>query len=72
MRDDLAGKTVKLTRPGPGEESARFVVVEDNGDRLTIRLICNLPIPPVELVRESDVVAVESLPVRTPSRGELI
>ena len=59
MGTSLMGKTVKLANPGPGEESARFVVAEDNGDRLLVRLICNLPIPPVELVRPSDVVEVE-------------
>ena len=28
----------------PGDESCLFDVIEDNGDRLMIRLICDLPI----------------------------
>ncbi len=39
----------------PGDEDSRFVVVEDNGDRLMIRFICNLPIPPIQVVPRSDV-----------------
>jgi hypothetical protein len=39
----------------PGDESARFDVIEDNGDRLLIRFVCNLQIPPVQVVHRSDV-----------------
>lgn len=39
----------------PGDESCVFDVVEDNGDRLMIRLVCDLPIPPVNVVRRADV-----------------
>jgi hypothetical protein len=53
-----AGDTVKLSNPGPGEEEARYVVTEWNGDRGFVRLICKLPIPPVELLRSGDVVVV--------------
>lgn len=49
-------RLVKLANPEKGEESARFVVVEDNGDRLFVRLVCDLPIPSVELVRPTDVI----------------
>ncbi len=55
----MQGKIVRLADPGFGEESARFVVVEDNGTRLIIELICSLPIPPVETVRYYDVVVCE-------------
>jgi hypothetical protein len=55
----LLNKTVRLANPVKGEESVRYVVVEDNGDRLLIRLICDLPIPPVELVRREEVSAQE-------------
>lgn len=51
-RANLVGKTVRLADHWcTGEErDARFVVVEDNGDRLFIQLICDLPIRPVETV----------------------
>lgn len=39
----------------PGDDKVRFVVVEDNGDRLFGKLVCNLPIPPVQLLRRKDV-----------------
>lgn len=55
----LLGKTVRLARPTPGEEDARYIVVEDNGDRLLAKLVCDLPIRPVELLRPSDVSIVE-------------
>lgn len=51
------GTVVKYSQPmNPAEESARFILTENNGDRGFIRLICALPIAPVELVRMSDVV----------------
>jgi hypothetical protein len=40
----------------PGDDLARFVVVEDNGDRLIIRLVCNMSIPPTSVVLRSDLV----------------
>ncbi len=39
----------------PGDESALFDVIEDNGDRLLVRLVCDLPIPPTQVVRRDDV-----------------
>jgi hypothetical protein len=56
---ELLGKTIRLTHPAKGEESARYLVVEDNGDRLLAKLICDLPIPPVELMRRSDVTVAD-------------
>lgn len=45
----------------PGDESARFEVIEDNGDRLLIRLVCDLPIPPVQVVQRAEVcIALET------------
>lgn len=53
------GDKVKLSQPGPGEDSARYVVTEWNGDRGFIQLISHLRIPPVELVRACDIVIIE-------------
>ncbi len=39
----------------PGDKSAVFEVIEVNGDRLMIRLVCDLPIPPVQVVRREEV-----------------
>jgi hypothetical protein len=39
----------------PGDESCLFDVTEDNGDRLMIRLVCDLPIRPLKVVRRADV-----------------
>ena len=50
------GDIVKYSRPVDETESAaRFVLLENNGDRVTIRLVCDLPIPPVECVAASEV-----------------
>lgn len=51
----IAAKIYKLANPAKGEESARFTIAEDNGDRLIIRLVCDLPIAPTELVSREDV-----------------
>jgi hypothetical protein len=61
------GERVRLTQPAVGEESAVYVVQEWNGDRGFIRLKCDLPIPPVELVRSSDICYLE-----LPSTEELL
>jgi len=46
------GEIVKFRTPeNDAEAVARFVLIEDNGDRGFIRLLCDLPIPPVSLVR---------------------
>lgn len=42
-----------------GDESARFVVVEDNGDRLLVRLVCDWTIPPTSVVRREEMKVVE-------------
>ena len=39
----------------PGDETSRFEVIEDNGDRLMVKLICDLHIPPISVVRTSEV-----------------
>jgi hypothetical protein len=39
----------------PGDELCLFDLIEDNGDRLMIRLVCDLPIRPVKVVRRADV-----------------
>ena len=38
----------------PGDDLCLFDVIEDNGTRLMIRLVCDLPIPPVKVVRRAD------------------
>ena len=38
-----------------GDELCLFDVIEDNGDRVVIRLVCDLPIRPVKTVRRDDV-----------------
>jgi len=43
----------------PGDSDARFTVLEVNGDRLLVRLVCRLPIPPTSVVMESEVILVE-------------
>ncbi len=53
----LAPRVVKYSRPEPGEEDLRFRLVEDNGDRVLIELICDLPIPPRECVAAAEVEA---------------
>jgi len=53
------GDTVRFAEAlEPGDDDARFVVTEDNGDRLFVRLVCDLPIPPTSLVRRSEMVKV--------------
>ena len=39
----------------PGDDRCRFEVVEDNGDRLMLRLICDLTIPPISVVQTAEV-----------------
>lgn len=59
-RPTLTGRIVRLANPADeAERAARFVVTEDNGDRLRIRLVCDLPIAPVETVRPDDVTPAE-------------
>jgi len=51
------GQTVKYSHPQPGEESFRFTLLEDNGNRVLIQLQCTMPIKPVECVAKEDVCA---------------
>jgi hypothetical protein len=47
---------VKLKHPvDKAEKKARFVLTEDPDMRVSIRLICDLPFPPVERVNEDEV-----------------
>jgi hypothetical protein len=51
------GDIVRLVNPeNELEAAARYTVIEHNGDRILMRLHCDLPIPPVELARPGDVV----------------
>ena len=50
---------VKYSRPLPGEEDLRFVLIEDNGDRVLIELVCDEPIPPRECVAKDEVVEIQ-------------
>lgn len=56
------GQLVKLApewRDSPEEAQARYVVVEDNGDRCIVKLICELPIPPQETLRKEMLLPAE-------------
>ncbi len=56
------GDIVKFSRPvNPEEEKARFILVEEANimGRVKIKLICDWPYPPIELVNESDVEIAE-------------
>jgi hypothetical protein len=54
------GDIVKLVHPTDSrEESARFVLIEDNGVRCLIRLICDMPIAPVECVLRGEIEKTE-------------
>jgi hypothetical protein len=49
------GDRVKWAQPvSPEESMERFTLLELNGDRCFIRFICDLPIPPVQLAKISD------------------
>jgi hypothetical protein len=49
------GQVVRYSRPEKGEEALRFHVVQDNGDRVAIRLICDMPIRPIETVAKDEI-----------------
>lgn len=56
------GQLVRLAKQwldSPSESDALYRVVEDNGDRCIIQLVCDLPIPPQELVGKEMIVPVE-------------
>lgn len=51
------GDRVKWAQPvSPEESMERFTLIELNGDRCFIQFICDLPIPPVQLAKVSDLV----------------
>ena len=51
------GDQVKWAQPSDEAESKeRFTLIELNGDRCFIRFNCDLPIPPVQVARVSDLV----------------
>lgn len=39
----------------PGDDLFLFDLIEDNGDRVIIRLVCDWAIPPTQAVRRADV-----------------
>jgi hypothetical protein len=41
------------------EEGAFYRVIEDNGDRVFLKYICKLPIPPTSVARTADLEVVE-------------
>jgi hypothetical protein len=52
------GDTVKFKTPAsPEEKKARFILVEETNmmGRVKIKLVCELPLPPIELVDEAEV-----------------
>jgi hypothetical protein len=53
------GTLVKLTHPESGEEDARYIVVEDHGDRVLIEYVCSMFIRPTELVAASEIEPAE-------------
>ncbi len=44
------GSIVRYAHPAEGESEFRFVLKEDNGDRVLIELICDYRIKPLETV----------------------
>ncbi|MGB4594458.1 MAG: hypothetical protein WBI14_00945 [Anaerolineaceae bacterium] len=42
------------------EEGALYRVIEDNGDRVFIKFICDLNFPPVSVARTTDLEVVEA------------
>lgn len=62
MQTFKVGQLVKLAPEwlnSPEEAEVRYRVIEDNGDRLIVECICDLPIPPQELVSREMIVPVE-------------
>lgn len=53
------GDYVSFKKPYPDEDpSSRYKVLEVNGDRCKIKYVCNLPIPPVYVVKTADLQVV--------------
>ena len=51
------GSIVKYSQPTEGEADFRFLLKEDNGDRVMIELICDERIRPVEVVAPDEIEA---------------
>jgi hypothetical protein len=49
------GSVVKNSRPTEGEADLRFILKEDNGNRVLIELICDYRIKPLETVAEDEI-----------------
>jgi hypothetical protein len=49
------GSVVKYARPAEGEADLRFILKEDNGDRVLIELICDYRIKPLEMVANDEI-----------------
>jgi nitrogen fixation protein FixH len=49
------GDVVKYSKPTAGEESFRFVVLDHEGERVEIQLICDWFIKPIEAVDQAEV-----------------
>lgn len=52
----MVGQTVKYANPEQGEEDLRFKVLEDNGDRLVVEMICDWYIKPTHCFPKSEYV----------------
>lgn len=56
----LGGDRVKWKQPNADESAEdRFVVLEVNGDRALVEYICDMPVPPTQLVNVDDIVLAE-------------
>jgi hypothetical protein len=56
------GDVVRYVRSvDPGDEECRFIVIEDNDDRLMIMLICDLPIPPLYVVPRCELTCCDEI-----------
>ena len=53
------GSLVKYSKPIDGECDLRFILMEHNGDRVMIRLICDEPIQPIECVKADEITLAE-------------
>lgn len=53
------GKVFKFEVPEIGEESVRYICIEDNGSRGLFRLVCNLPIAPTTVFLFEDMQETE-------------
>lgn len=53
------GSLVKYSNPQEGEADLRFILLEDNGDRVTIVLLTGLPFPPVETIPAHEITTAE-------------